>query len=326
MARREIIKDQPRAPANKTLGSKFRLNCKRLFLTWPQCPVSRDDAVGQIKEKLKKSIIKRLVVGQEHHLDGELHLHAAIELERRCNICRANHFDLTLQADGPNGETKKYHGDYQKMKGSFHASASYCTKEDKEAVVEGVNLLALATATKSKKKYIAKEVFEGKPLAQAIKENPDCLFEHYSWKRSVCSYKLDAAKPYAPGGVRGLWFWGKPNTGKSHRAREISLKEFDQNPYVKDTTRWWDGYEGEKVVVLDDLDSSFAQMPGLTNRLKVWTDKYPVNGEIKGGTIPLEHEIFIVTSNHRPHEVWPKAEQRSDLAAVLSRFYLQEFT
>ena len=224
------------------------------------------------------------------------------------------------------GEEHTFHGNYQKMKGSFIKSASYCTKEDKAALVEGVNLLALATATKSKRKYIAKEVFEGKPLKQAIEENPEHLFDHYTWKRSVNSYKLDAAEPYAPGGVRGLWFWGKPNTGKSHKAREISLKEFHQNPYVKDNTRWWDGYEGEKVVVLDDLDPSFSKIPGLTNKLKNWTDKYPVNGEIKGGTIPLAHDMFIVTSNYRPHEVWPKAEERSDLAAVLSRFHLKEFT
>ena len=91
---------------------KFRLSCKRLFLTWPQCPVSRDDAARQIKEKLKKSVIKRLVVGQEHHQDGELHLHAAIELERRCSIRRANYFDLALPADGPDGETRTFHGDY----------------------------------------------------------------------------------------------------------------------------------------------------------------------------------------------------------------------
>ena len=129
-----------------------------------------------------------------------------------------------------------------------------------------------------------------------------------------------------PGGVRGLWFYGSPNTGKSFRAREISLKEFGQNPYLKDANKWWDGYEGEKVVVLDDLDPTFTSMPGLTNKLKVWTDRYPVNGEIKGGTIPLEHDIFIVTSNYRPHEVWSKTWQRPDLLVVLSRFWLKEFT
>ena len=75
---------------------------------------------------------------------------------------------------------------------------------------------------------------DGKKLEQVIKENPDCLFEHYCWQRSVNSFKLATVAPVKQGGVRGLWFWGAPNTGKSHRAREISLKEFGQEPFSKD--------------------------------------------------------------------------------------------
>ena len=180
-----------------------------------------------------------------------MHLHIAVELDRRCDTRRADFFDLH------NGDIQ-YHGKYEKMKGNFIKAAEYCTKEDNDAVVEGVNLVALAKASKSKRKYIAKEVFEGKTLVQAIKENPDCLFEHYTWKRSVNSYKLDAAIGYSPGGVRGYWIWGPPNTGKSYKAREISLKQFEQNPFVKDSSKWWDGYEGEKVVVLDDIDPTFS--------------------------------------------------------------------
>lgn len=76
---------------------------------------------------------------------------------------------------------------------------------------------------------------DGKKLEQVIKENQDCLFEHYCWQRSVNSFKLATVAPVKQGGVRGLWFWGAPNTGKSHRAREISLKEFGQEPFAKDT-------------------------------------------------------------------------------------------
>ena len=105
-------------------------------------------------------------------------MHVAIELEYRCNIRRPDYFDLSMPGVLDAGEEHTFHGNYQKMKGSFIKSASYCTKEDKAALVEGVNLLALATATKSKRKYIAKEVFEGKPLKQAIEENPEHLFDH----------------------------------------------------------------------------------------------------------------------------------------------------
>ena len=153
-----------------------------------------------------------------------------------------------------------------------------------------------------------KQVMEGKKLEQVIKENPDCLFEHYCWQRSVNSFKLATEAPSKPGGVRGLWFYGPPNTGKSHRAREISLKEFDSEPFSKDVSKWWDGYDGEKVVIIDDIDTTFPNIPGMTNRLKLWTDRYAVRGEIKGGTIPLSHVLLIVTSNHRPSDIWTRPE------------------
>ena len=67
---------------------------------------------------------------------------------------------------------------------------------------------------------------------------------------------------------------------------------------MKDVNKWWDGYEDEKVVVLDDVDPSFKMMSGMTNRLKVWSDRYPVNGEVKGGTVPLQHDVFILSLIH----------------------------
>ena len=54
--------------------------------------------------------------------------------------------------------------------------------------------------------------------------------------------------------MRGLWLWGPPNTGKSYKARDISEKQFGETPFIKDCNKWWDGYDGEKVVVLDDVD------------------------------------------------------------------------
>ena len=42
------------------------------------------------------------------------------------------------------------------MKGSMARAAAYCTKDDNAAIVEGVNLIALAHATKLKQKYLAK--------------------------------------------------------------------------------------------------------------------------------------------------------------------------
>lgn len=56
-------------------------------------------------------------------------------------------------------------------------------------------------------------------------------------------------EPYHHEGTRGEWYWGQPGAGKSRKA-------YEENPgaYRKAQNKWFDGYRGEKVIILDDLD------------------------------------------------------------------------
>lgn len=44
-------------------------------------------------------------------------------------------------------------------------------------------------------------------------------------------------------------------------------------------------------------------------------------GEIKGGQVPLVYDVFIVTSQYHPSEVWTDDK---DLEAMLRRFEVRE--
>ena len=53
---------------------------------------------------------------------------------------------------------------------------------------------------------------------------------------------------------------------------------------------------------------------------KIWADRYPCYGEVKGGTVALCHTKFIVTSNYEPDDIWGTGVM---LTAILRRFEIK---
>lgn len=64
-------------------ATKFRLSATSLFLTYPQCAVSKEDALRQLKEIVP---VEKALVAEEAHEDGTPHVHAYLKLSKRINI------------------------------------------------------------------------------------------------------------------------------------------------------------------------------------------------------------------------------------------------
>lgn len=112
-------------------------------------------------------------------------------------------------------------------------------------------------------------------------------------------------------------FWGATGTGKSRRAWE----EASFSAYAKDPrTKFWDGYENQANVVLDEFRGGID----IAHLLR-WLDRYPVRVEIKGASKPLNASLFWITSNLDPVDWYPEADVETK-AALLRRLEITHFT
>ena len=67
--------------------------------------------------------------------------------------------------------------------------------------------------------------------------------------------------------------------------------------------KWWDGYNHEEVVVLDDYDPKHTEF--LAYYLKIWADHYSFNAEVKGGMMRIRPKTIIVTSQYSLDACFP---------------------
>lgn len=108
-----------------------------------------------------------------------------------------------------------------------------------------------------------------------------------------------------------LWIYGSTGVGKS-----TAVHDKYPDVYLKDLTQWWDGYQGEDIVLVDDMDPYHK---GLARHFKLWGDRLPFHCQSKGSANTIRPKRVIVTSQYTPEQVWDDEET---LAAIQRRFRL----
>lgn len=163
----------------------------------------------------------------------------------------------------------------------------YITKEDKQPYEHGIIVAQYIEASVKKTKVLGKRLISGERLEDIVQEedNAHMILQFDKYQRAISAYRLTTEKAYTSEGTRGIWFVGPPGTGKSRKARDISLAEFNEEPFILTGGKWFDGYRGQKMIIIDDLDKYTAHQLG--HSIKLWADRYPVTAEVKGATIPL---------------------------------------
>lgn len=141
-----------------------------------------------------------------------------------------------------------------------------------------------------------------------LEEIPDDIYiKYYNVLKRIAMDNM--IKPVDLTSCAGIWIYGPPGVGKSHYVRQ----HYGESLYLKAQNKWWDGYQGERNVLLDDFDCKV-----LGHYIKIWADKYTFIGECKGSSIQIRPQNFIITSNYTPEQIW---DDEMLIQAIKRRFY-----
>jgi len=100
--------------------------------------------------------------------------------------------------------------------------------------------------------------------------------------------------------VEVTWIYGKSRTGKTSHVYKNHKEPFRPISY-----KWWDSYDGDQVVLIDDFRPdwcTFVNLLGLT-------DRYPFRVECKGGSRQALFTKIYITSIYSPYELYQNGKE-----------------
>lgn len=106
--------------------------------------------------------------------------------------------------------------------------------------------------------------------------------------------------------MKSIWLYN----GSSRNRKENAWKH-DPNAYNPLSSKWWDGYDGQKTVIVDEMSEDWIK------QLDKLTDKFPFRKETKGGSVEVQYNTIIFTSDYNsnmlkiPSEILKRIEFRN---------------
>ena len=115
--------------ATSSTPRPFRVHSKYLFLTYPKCFLTPQDALGMLLSLLFKYEPQYICVVKENHRDGTPHLHVLIQNKKRTSITNQRTLDLThFVSFNDNEDWITYHPNIQAAE-DCNSVRDYITKD-----------------------------------------------------------------------------------------------------------------------------------------------------------------------------------------------------
>nr|QNS29815.1 rep protein [Goose circovirus] len=187
-----------------------------------------------------------------------------------------------------------------RARGSDEDNEEYCSKESTYLRVGGPNRKGRSSDLSD----AASDVLAGLPITDVARKYPTTYVMFGRGLERLRQLIVETARDWK---TEVIVLIGRPGSGKSRYAFEFPARE----KYYKSRGKWWDGYNGQDVVVMDDF---YGWLP-YDDLLRI-CDRYPLRVEYKGGMTQFVSKTLIITSNREPRD-WYKCE--CDVSALYRR-------
>lgn len=259
-----------------------------------------------------KPAIKYLIMGEEfapstgkRHFQGYLELMDKMRINQIKNLLNTNEIHL------------------EDAKGNREQNIKYCSKPNKEGEKEKQIFMnerfSEQKILNQREQQKFNEYIKTHSLIDIEKKYPGRVFNQLG---KIINYKhLHDQKAHTWNGelkYKNYWIYGKQGTGKTswvyRQAQRLG------SLYRKNQNKWWDGYESQKIVLIDDWENG-DKSDMFIQFIKQWGDRFSFSGEAKGAHQMIHPGRFflIITSNHSIEESFTKASG-VDLEAIKRRF------
>lgn len=235
------------------------------------------------KEPLPDGILY-FVYQIEKGAEGTEHLQGYIQLAGRMTMTSVkSHYPILAPAH------------LEVAKGTPKQNKDYCTKVETRVLINGGPFeVGLMQAGSGNRTDLAAAYQILKDTGDFSQVDPVIAMKY----ASSCLKIAALAKPPRRDDLKVICITGPTGIGKSYACHECYPGLY--TPIYGNTGMWWDGYNGEEVVMIEE----FRGQCQLQKMLQI-LDPYPLRVEVKGGSVPARYKLIIVTSNTEAIDWYP---------------------
>lgn len=159
---------------------------------------------------------------------------------------------------------------------------------------------------------IKDEIMKGKSVDDIALENPQ-LYHQYG--RTLEKLEdLKCKNKFRTEMTEGIWIHGETGTGKSH----LAFEDYNENTHYlwnNIDKGWWDGYNGQETVILNDFR---GEIPYGT--LLQLIDRWPFNVPRRSRKpVPFLAKKIIITSSLPPDKIYKNRDAEDKIEQLLRR-------